>query len=158
MTEKQKNEIKWFKKANIELGGWTFLVIKVVIALLLGIIMMGISLMHQFSNYENYMEYEKKFFVAVHIDTLAITVLGGYYSIIIDAASNASGIKNKVCAIWNVFEGRLIKKIICHLISLAMLEYAVIYSFNEFSIYASIMLGVLYIMFLAIPVKDATVK
>lgn len=158
MTEKQKNEIKWFRKANIELGGWMFLMIKVVTALLLEAIMVGISLMHQFSNYENYMENEKMFFVGISIDTLAITVLGGYYSIIIDAASNTSGMKNKVRAILNVFEGRLIKKIFYHLISLAILGYAVIYSFNEFSLYAPIMLGVLYIMFLAVPVKAATVK
>lgn len=26
MTEKQRNEIKWFKKVDIERGGWRFLV------------------------------------------------------------------------------------------------------------------------------------
>ena len=65
MTEKQKNEIKWFKKANIELGGWTFLLIKVSMALLLEAPMIGVSLVHQLSNHENYMENERMFFVGV---------------------------------------------------------------------------------------------
>lgn len=158
MTEKQKNEIKWFKKANIELGGWTFLLIKVSMALLLEAPMIGVSLVHQLSNHENYMENERMFFVGVLIDTLAITVAGGYYSIIIDAASGIVGIKNKIRAILNVFEGNLIKKLFYHLISLVFLRYAVIYSFNEFSWYAPFVLGVLYMVFLAVPVKDATVR
>ena len=156
MTEKQKNEIKWFKKANIELGGWTFLLIKVSMAILLEAIMLGISLMHQFSNYENYMENEKMFFVGVFIDTLVTTVASGYYSIIIDVASGVIGFKNKVRAILNVFEKNLIKNIFYHLISLALLVFVVVYSFNEFSWYTPFVLGVLYIIFLAMPVKDAT--
>lgn len=154
MTEKQKNEIRWFKKVNIELGGWTFLLIKVSIAFLLEAIMLGVSLMHQFSDYENYMENDQMFFIGVFIDTLVITVASGYYSIIIDVASDVIGFKNKVRAILNAFEGNVIKKIFCHLISLALLVYAVVYSFNEFSWYAPFVLGVLYIIFLAMPVKD----
>lgn len=132
--------------------------IKISIALLLEALMIGISLIHQSFNYENYMENEKMFFVGVLIDTLAITVAGGYYSVIIDIICNINGIKNKIRIILNVFEGNLIKRIFWHLISLVLLGYVVVYSFNEFSWYAPFVLGVLYILFLAIPVKDATVK
>ena len=48
MTEKQKNEIKWFKKVDIERGGWRFLVLKESTALLLAVVTIGISFIHQF--------------------------------------------------------------------------------------------------------------
>ena len=158
VTEKQKNRIKWFIKADIEQGGWTFLMIKVLTAILLEAVMIGIALMCQFSDFEDYIENERMFFMGVFIDTLVVTIAGGYYSIIIDAASGVKGIKNKVHAILNVFEGTLIKKIFWHLVSLVLLGYAVEYSFNEFSWYAPIGLGILYVIFLAIPVKDASVR
>jgi len=158
ITEKQKNEIKWFKKANIELGGWTFVAAKLVTALLFMSIISAISVMRQSFNYENYMENEKNFFTGLFFDTLAITVVGAYYSISVDEASKTRGMKNKVYAIWNLFKGRLITKIFFLLTFLAILVLTVIYSFNEFTLFSPILLGISYVVFSFIPIKDATVK
>lgn len=153
MTDEQKNKIKYFKKADIGLGDWTFLLIKVSTALFFEIAMLGISFFFECDTNN-----EGRLFTGILFDTLAVTVAAGYYNIVLDAASGIAGIKNKIWAILNVFEGNLARKVFWHLVSLALLGCAVIYSFNEFTLYAPGVLGISYVIFLAVPIKDTTVK
>lgn len=158
LTDGEINKIKNYKKATIELGGWTFLLIKVSVSLFFLILFMAIALKHQFDDYSYYMNNEKSFYFGIFMDTFVITVCIGYYSLIIDKIKTVKGFKNKLLSIimLDITDGHFLKKIFCNLIALSLLIYALIYSFNEFSIFMPIIIGGLYVIFLLIPVKDET--
>lgn len=158
LTDREINNIKNYKKANIELGGWTLLLIKVLVSIFFQFILVTIALKHQFEDCDNYMRNENNFFFGIFMDTFVITVCMGYYSLIIDKIKTVKGLKNKILSVimLDISDGHFIKKIFCNLIALSLLIYALIYSFNEFSIFMPIIIEGLYVIFLLIPVKDET--
>jgi hypothetical protein len=98
-TKEEKSKIINYKKANVELGGWTFLWIKILVSLLFQIIFIVIAIKHQFNDYNNYMNSEKNFFFGVFMDTFVITICTGYYSLIIDNMRVAKGFRGKILSI-----------------------------------------------------------
>lgn len=141
------------QKWRIETGGWNFTGIKIATASILGIIMIFISCLHQFQNYNQYMKNEKDFFLGIGIDTYIITFCVGYYNLIVDVLSNNKGIKRRMGGILNLL-GKSARKRILNITAFAIWIAALCYSFNEFSLFgnpANYIIGFLYIIVLCIP-------
>lgn len=155
-TKEEKNRIINNKKAKIELGGWTFLIIKLLVSIFFQLFLAAIAIKHQFNDYSNYMNSEKSLFLGIFMDTFVITVCTGYYSLIMDKVKAVKGFRNKILSLNmpDISDGHFLKNIAWNIISLFLLAYALIYSFNEFSVFMPIVMGGLYVIFLLIPIKD----
>lgn len=144
---------KTVRKTN-PVSNWGFLAIKMGFSCLFQMLFMGIALIWQSVDFDGYMMNGRDYFMTIFMDTLVITVVTAYYSIIIDAASKVKGVRNKIKAMYHVFQLNSIKNFLTHVAAIIFLVIALIYSYNEFSTFCPIIFGVLSVIYLLCPIKD----
>ena len=149
-----KKRKKQWKNDTME---WDFLGIKLLNALLFGVIMLIISQIHQWQNYYSYMKNEKDFFSGIWNDIGMVTICTLYYNIIVDAIRNNKDSKCIKKNILSLFGTNIWESMITY-IFLAFLCVKTLYcSFNEFSIFGNplnYIWGGIYILVLVKPFKN----
>ena len=143
-----------------EIGGWNFLAMQMLVAILIYVILIPISLHLQFKDFANYMSSDKDFFVGIMVDTYILAFCNIILQILIEFIHDCT--KDRTNLKKTIFKEK-IKGIVCSIIFLLAILY---YFNNEFAgLFGNVgrrVIGASYIFYMLWPlfkcVKEVAVK
>lgn len=160
----KKRAVKYSKKhtnTNVEkgsyfspeIGGWNFIAMQLLIAVLFYCVTIPISFYLQFKNFDTYQANYRNFFIGVFADTYIVVFFTGILQCLVDFVYDCS---NHRVNIKTTFKIKTFKDLISCISSIVIVVAALIYYFNHefeglFGNTGKNIMGIIYIIYMLSP-------